>query len=92
LIILFSDHTFSATHAPGTTTTNTSPSTLTTSSTMRAVFGSKVMHWKGVLDGSEKKALSKFVNQKLEACLGVRLTPTSKGSDMKYKLNHLFVL
>jgi len=61
-------------------------------STMRAVFGSKVMHWKGMLDGSEKKALSKFVNQKLEACLGVRLTPTSKGSDMKYKLNHLFVL
>ena len=59
---------------------------------MRVVFGSKVMKWKDVLDGNEKKSLTNFVNQKLEACLGVRITPTSKGSDMKYKLNHLFVL
>ena len=58
---------------------------------MRVVFGSKVMVWKDVLDGNEKKALSKFVNQKLEACLGVRITPTSKTKDMKYQINHLFV-
>ena len=55
------------------------------------MFGSKVMKWKNVFDGNEKMAISKFVNQKLEACLGVRMTPTSKGSDMKYKLNHLLV-
>ena len=33
-----------------------------------------------------------FINQKLEACLGIRITPTSKGSSMKYEINRLFVL
>jgi hypothetical protein len=40
--------------------------------TMRVVFGSKIMNWKDELDWNEKKALSKFINQKLEACLGVK--------------------
>jgi hypothetical protein len=60
-------------------------------STMRAVFGSKVMKWKNVLDGNEKMSISKFVNQKLEVVLGVRLTPTYKGS-FTYEMNRLFVL
>ena len=59
--------------------------------TMRVIFGSKVMHWKDKLDGNEKNALSKFVNQKLEACLGVRMTPIYKGS-LRNQINHLFVL
>ena len=61
---------------------------------MRAVFGSKIMTWKDVLDGNEKKSLSKFINQKLEAMLGLRITPTSKTRqrDMKYKIHKLFVL
>jgi hypothetical protein len=58
---------------------------------MRVVFGSKVMRWKDMLDGNEKNALSKFVNQKLEVCLGVRMTPTYKGS-LRNQINHLFVL
>ena len=58
---------------------------------MRAVFGSKIMSWKDELDGNEKKALSKFINQKLEAMLGARITPTSKGSK-SFKINKLFIL
>ena len=58
---------------------------------MRVVFGSKIMRWKEVLDGNEKNALSKFINQKLEAVLGIRLTPTSKGSSMKYIIHKLFI-
>jgi hypothetical protein len=58
---------------------------------MRVVFGSKMMNWKDELDGNEKMAISKFINQKLEVCLGVRMTPTSKGS-LTYQINHLFVL
>ena len=49
------------------------------------------MKWKDELDGNEKMALSKFINQKLEAFLGVRITPTYKGS-LRYEINLLFVL
>ena len=58
---------------------------------MRVIFGSKIMKWKDELDGNEKKALSKFINQKLEAYLGIRITPTYKGS-LRYEINRLFVL
>jgi hypothetical protein len=46
---------------------------------------------KDVLDGNEKMALSKFINQKLDAMLGVRITPTYKGSK-SFKINKLFIL
>ena len=59
--------------------------------TMRVVFGSKMMNWKDEIDGNEKKSLILFINQKLEACLGAMITPTSKGS-LTYKINHLFIL
>jgi hypothetical protein len=58
---------------------------------MRVVFGSKMMNWKDELDGNEKKSLILFINQKLEACLGVRITPIYKSS-LRYQINHLFVL
>ncbi len=58
--------------------------------TMRVVFGSKVMVWKDVLDGNEKKSLTNFVNQKLEACLGVRISKPYKASS-NYYINKLFV-
>jgi hypothetical protein len=58
--------------------------------TMRVIFGSKVMHWKDELDGNEKKALSKFINQKLEVCLGVRISKPYKASS-NYYINKLFV-
>ena len=58
---------------------------------MRSVFGSKIMIWKYELDGNEKKALSKFINQKLEVMLGVRITPTYKGSKI-FEINKLFIL
>ena len=32
-----------------------------------------------------------FINQKLEACLGIRITPTYKRS-LRYEINRLFVL
>jgi hypothetical protein len=58
--------------------------------TMRVVFGSKMMNWKDELDGNEKMSISQFINQKLESCLGVRLTPVYKGS-LTYQINRLFV-
>jgi len=54
------------------------------------VFGSKVMKWKDVLDGNEKNALSKFVNQKLEVVLGIRISKPYKASS-NYYINKLFV-
>ena len=58
---------------------------------MRAVFGSKIMTWKDTINGNEKKSISKFINQKLEVMLGVRITPTSKGSK-NFEINKLFIL
>ena len=58
---------------------------------MRAVFGSKIMTWKDTINGNEKKSLILFINQKLEAMLVVRITPTSKGSK-SFQINKLFKL
>jgi len=62
---------------------------------IRAVFErSKIMVWSdndNELETNEKKALSKYINQKLEAIFSVRLTPTSKGSS-KYEINKMFLL
>jgi hypothetical protein len=53
---------------------------------------SKMMEWgENELEANEKNALSKYVNQKLESCLGIRITPTSKGS-LKYEIKSLFIL
>jgi len=43
------------------------------------------------LSTNEKKALSKYINQKLESCLSIRITPTYKGSS-KYEISKLFIL
>jgi hypothetical protein len=53
---------------------------------------SKMMEWgENELEANQKKALSKYVNQKLESCFGIRITPTSKGS-LKYEIVNQFVL
>lgn len=62
---------------------------------IRAVFErSKIMVWSDEdtdMDPNEKMALSKYVNQKLESMLGIRLTPTSKGS-LKYEITDCFII
>ncbi len=62
---------------------------------IRAVFErSKIMVWSdedNELEANEKKALSKYINQKLESVFSIRITPTYKGSS-KYEINKMFLL
>jgi hypothetical protein len=60
---------------------------------IRAVFErSKFMVWSDnddKLDPNEKKSLSKYVNQKLESCFGIRLSKATKGGTYNnYEINH----
>jgi len=45
------------------------------------------------LSPNEKKALSGYINQKLESCLGIKISKASKGGKYdKYEINQLFTL
>ena len=45
------------------------------------------------LETNEKKALSKYINQKLESMFSIRLSKASKGGTYeKYQINQLFTL
>ena len=64
---------------------------------IRAVFErSKIMIWSDDskdLSPNEKKALSKYINQKLDSCLSIRISKASKGGcSVKYEINQLFTL
>ena len=51
------------------------------------------MEWKDELTPNEKKALSKYVNQKLESILGIRMSKTrDDGRCSDYIINRLFIL
>jgi len=58
---------------------------------IRSIFDCKIMEWDDELNHNEKNALSKYVNQKLESVLGIRITPTSKGSK-SYNIHKCFIL
>jgi len=64
---------------------------------IRAVFErSKFMVWSDKddkLEPNEKNSLSKYINQKLESCLGIRLSRAGTSSKCdKYVIKQLFTL
>lgn len=63
---------------------------------IRAVFErSKIMVWSddsNNLSPNEKNALSKYINQKLESCLSIRISKQYKGRTEKYEISKLFIL
>jgi len=44
------------------------------------------------LSPNEKNALSKYINQKLESCLSIRISKQYKGRTEKYEISKLFIL
>ena len=64
---------------------------------IRSVFDrSKIMVWDdddNKIEPNEKRALTSYINQKLESCLGIRISKEEKGGTYNnYVINQLFTL
>ena len=59
--------------------------------TLFAIFDCKHILWKNELDDEEKKSLGKYVNNKLEAVFGIKISSTSNNR-INYNIKQLFII
>ena len=60
--------------------------------TLFAIFDCKHILWKNELDDDEKKSLNKYVNNKLEAVFGIKISITGNNNSNNYIIKQLFII